>query len=139
MNKKDRKFISGENLTDEEIIQRFKIKTVEVRLKDKAQGSSFLMWIVILFFLAGILLYFISPNFAPNYTPFTLIFFSTGLFLFITFRLNKNLRKFEVDGTAEKLKDELNSEILDIRNKLNIASNTANEVEKDDIRTQDKG
>ena len=139
MNKKDRKFISGENLTDEEIIQRFKIKTVEVRLKDKAQGSGFWMWIVVLFFLAGIVLYFISPNVAPYYTPFALIFFSTGLFLFITFRLNKNLRKFEVDGTAEKLKDELNSEILDIRNKLNIASNTANEVEKDDIRTQDKG
>ena len=139
MNKKDRKFISGENLTDEEIIQRFKIKTVEVRLKAKAQGSSFLMWIVILFFLAGIVLYFISPNVAPYYTPFTLIFFSTGLFLFITFRLNKNLRKFEFDGTAEKLKDELNSEILDIRNKLNIASNTANEFEKDDISTKDEG
>ena len=39
MNKKDRKFISGENLTDEEIIQRFKIKTVEVSLKDKAQEA----------------------------------------------------------------------------------------------------
>ena len=139
MNKKDRKFISGENLTDEEIIQRFKIKTVEVRLKDKAQGSSFLMWIVILFFLAGILLYFISPNVAPNYTPFTLIFFSTGLFLFITFRLNKNLRKFEVDGTAEQLQNELNSEILDIRNKLNIASKTAHEAEKDGASTKDKG
>ena len=65
MNKKDRKFISGESLTDEEIIQRFKIKTVEVRLKEKAQGSSFLMWIVILFFLAGIILYFFFPNVAP--------------------------------------------------------------------------
>ena len=139
MNKKDRKFISGENLTDEEIIQRFKIKTVEVRLKHKAQGSSFLMWMVVLFFLAGIILYFIFPNVAPYYTPFALIFFSTGLFLFITFRLNKNLRKFEFDGTAEKLKDELNSEILDIRNKLNIASNTANEFKKDDISTKDEG
>ena len=139
MNKKDRKFISGENLTDEEIIQRFKIKTVEVRLKDKAQGSSFLMWMVILFFLAGIILYFIFPNVALYYTPFALIFFSTGLFLFITFRLNKNLRKFEVDGTADKLQNELNSEILDIRNKLNIGSKTAHEVEKDGVSTKDKG
>lgn len=139
MNKKDRKFISGENLTDEEIIQRFRIKTVEVRLKAKAQGSSFLMWIVILFFLVGIVLYCISPSVAPYYTPFTLIFFSTGLFLFITFRLNKNLRKFEVDGTAEKLQNELNSEILDIRNKLNIGSKTAHEVKKDGVSTNDKG
>ena len=59
--------------------------------------------------------------------------------MFITFRLNKNLRKFEVDGTAEKLKNEFNSEILDIRNKLNIASKTANEVEKDGMSTKDKG